>query len=84
MCVAEYRVSRDSEGDGAIGRVLMKGFLPLQSVVPGLCNMGERVLRRMKALSETEKRKAEREGEFTLRHLETRTAKPDIMIREPK
>jgi len=44
--------------------------------------MGERVLLTLQALSEEAKRQAGREGQLTVRPLETRTPKPKIMIRE--
>jgi len=43
--------------------------------------MGERVLPTVQALREIARKQSEREGELTVKPLETRTPKPKIMIR---
>jgi len=43
-------------------RRLLKSFLLLRTVVPAVCNMGERVLPTVQALGEAEKRERREEG----------------------
>jgi len=65
-----------------IDHALLESFLLLRTIVTVICNMGEKVLPTVQALSEIAKTWAEREGELTMRPLETRTLKPKIMVRE--
>jgi len=59
----------------------LKSFLLMRTVVPAVCNMGERVLLTVQALSELAKTRAKREREITVKPRETRTSKPKIMMR---
>ena len=57
MCVSDKAASKGSEENGEIDRGLLKGFLLLRTVVPGVCNMGEIVLPAVPTLSEAAKRR---------------------------
>ena len=63
-------------------RVLVKDLLLPQTVVPAVCNMGERVLPTVQVLSEIGKTQAKRGGRRAEKLLETRTVKPKNIIRE--
>ena len=56
MCVSDQAASSGGEENGEIDRSLLKGFLLPRTVVPAVCNMGERVLPIVRALSEAVKR----------------------------
>jgi len=57
VCVSDHAASNGNEEDGEIDRGLLKCFLLLRTVVPAVCNMGERVLPTVRTLSEAAKRK---------------------------
>jgi len=54
--------SNGGEENGEIDRSLLKGFLLLRTVVPAVCNMGERVLPTVQALREAAKHEWREEG----------------------
>jgi len=56
MCVSDLAASNGGEENGEIDRSLLKSFLLLRTVVPAVCNMGERVLLTVRTLSEAAKR----------------------------
>ena len=56
MCVSDQAVSKGSKENGEIDRSLLKSFLLLRTVVPAVCNLGERVLPTVRTLSEAAKR----------------------------
>ena len=56
MSVSDLAASSGCEENGEIDRSLLKGFLQLQTVVPAICNMGERVLPTVQTLSKAAKR----------------------------
>jgi len=58
--MSDRAASSGSEENREIDRGLLKGFLLVGTVVPAICNMGERVLPTVRALSEAAKR--ERRG----------------------
>jgi len=62
VSVSDLAASSGSEENGEIDRSLLKGFLQLQTVVPAICNMGERVLPTVRALSEAANRERREEG----------------------
>ena len=84
MCVSNYAASKGSEENGENNRGLVKSFLLLRTVlvVPAVCNMGERVLLTVRALSKAAKTRAKRGEERAKRPLEPRTPKPKDMMRE--
>jgi len=53
--VSDYAASNGGEENGGIDRSLLKSFLLLRTVVPALCNRGERVLPTVQTLSEAAK-----------------------------
>jgi len=55
--VSDQAASNGGEENGEIDRGLLKCFLLLRTVVPAVCNMGERVLPTVRTLSEAAKRK---------------------------
>ena len=61
MCVSDLAASSVGEENGEIDRGLLKGILPLRTVVPAVCNMGESMLPTVQTLSAAAKRKR-REG----------------------
>ena len=61
MCVSDQAASNGGEENGEIDRGLLKRFPLLRTEVRAVCNMGERVLPTVQALSEAAKRER-REG----------------------
>ena len=57
VCVSDEAASNGSGENGEIDRSMLKGFLLLRTVVPAVCDMGERVLPTVQTLSEAAKRK---------------------------
>jgi len=57
VCVSDWAASKGNEENGEINSSLLKSFLLLRTVVPAVCNMGERVLPTVRTLSEAAKRK---------------------------
>ena len=55
MCVSDYAASNGVYENGEIDRSLLKSFLLLPTVVPAVCNMGERVLPTRRTLREAAK-----------------------------
>jgi len=62
MCLCDEGACNRSEENGEIDRSLLKCFLLLRTVVPAICNMGERVLPTVWALSEVAKCKRKEQG----------------------
>ena len=62
MGVCESAASKEGEEDAEIDRSLLKSFLLLQTVLPAVCNMGERMLPTVRALSDAAKGKWREEG----------------------
>jgi len=56
VCVSDSAASNGGKENGEIDRGLLKSFLLLRTVVPAVCNMGERVLLTVQGLSEAAKR----------------------------
>jgi len=52
--------------------------------MPAICNVGERVLPTVQALSEVAERRGDRGGEVTVKTPRRRMAKPKKMRREPE
>ena len=59
--VSDSAATSESEENGDIDRSLLKSFLLLRTVVPAVCNIGERVLPTLRTLREAVKREG-REG----------------------
>ena len=56
MCVSDYAASSGGEENREIVRGLLECLLLLRTVVPAVCNIGERVLPTVRTLSEAAKR----------------------------
>ena len=57
MSVSDKAASKGDEQKGEIDRSLLKSFLLLRTVVPAVCNLGERVLPTVGTLSKAAKLK---------------------------
>jgi len=60
--MSDKAVSKGSKEKDEIDYGLLNDFLLLRTVVPAICNMGERVWPTVQALREVAKTEAEREG----------------------
>ena len=62
-CACLTRWPLEKEENEEIDRGLLKSFLQPRTVVPAVCNIGERVLPTVQVLSEIAKTRAERGGD---------------------
>ena len=62
MGVPNQAAANGGEENSEIDHSLLKSFLLLGNVVPAVCNMCERVLQALRALSEVAKRERREEG----------------------